>query len=123
MALKLSPDLDSRAIAGIAGLLRKYSVDCLIATNTTLSRNGVEGEHWANESGGLSGFALRDRAREILGAFHAELNDDIPIVSVGGIDSAEEAALRLEMGAKLVQIYTGLIYRGPGLVGKIAAAL
>ncbi len=123
LALKLSPDLDPRAIAGIAELLRKYAVDCLIATNTTISRDGVLGEPHATQSGGLSGRALRDKSREVLSAFYRELADDIPIISVGGIDSAEEARLRLELGAKLVQIYTGLIYRGPGLIGEIARAL
>ena len=123
LALKIAPDLDHRAIAGIARLLHKYSVDCLIATNTTLSRNGVEEQAHAGESGGLSGLALRDKSREVLSAFYAELAEDIPIVSVGGIDSADEAKLRLEMGAKLVQIYSGLIYRGPALVSEIAAAL
>lgn len=123
LALKLSPDLDPRAIAGIAELLRKHAVDCLIATNTTIARDGVQGERHATQSGGLSGRALRDKSREVLSAFYRELADDVPIVSVGGIDSAEEARLRLELGAKLVQIYTGLIYRGPGLVGEIARAL
>jgi dihydroorotate dehydrogenase len=123
LALKLSPDLDPRAIAGIAELLRKHDVDCLIATNTTIARDGVEGQPQATQSGGLSGLALRDKSRAVLGAFYRELADDIPIISVGGIDSAEEACLRLEMGARLVQIYTGLIYRGPGLVGEIARAL
>ena len=123
LALKLSPDLDPRAIAGIAELLRKHAVDCLIATNTTITRDGVQGQPHATQSGGLSGLALRDKSREVLSAFYRELADDIPIVSVGGIDSAEEARLRLELGAKLVQIYTGLIYRGPGLVGEIARAL
>lgn len=123
LALKLSPDLDARAIAGIADLLRKHSVDCLIATNTTIGRDGVQGQPHAQQSGGLSGLALRDRSREVLSAFYRELADDIPIISVGGIDSAAEASLRLELGAKMVQIYTGLIYRGPGLVGEIARAL
>lgn len=123
LALKLSPDLDPRAIPGIADRLRRHSVDCLIATNTTLSREGVEGHANAAQSGGLSGRALRDKSRLVLGAFYHELGDDIPIVSVGGIDSAEEARLRLELGAKLVQLYTGLIYRGPGLVREIAEAL
>jgi dihydroorotate dehydrogenase len=104
-------------------LLRKHAVDCLIATNTTIARDGVEGQPHAMQSGGLSGLALRDKSREVLSAFYRELADDIPIISVGGIDSAEEARLRLELGAKLVQIYTGLIYRGPGLVGEIAGAL
>ncbi len=123
LALKLSPDLDHRAIAGIAGLLRKHAVDCLIATNTTIARDNVVGQPHALEGGGLSGLALRDKSREVLSKFYQELGDDIPIISVGGIDSAEEASLRLELGAKLVQIYTGLIYRGPGLVGEIARAL
>ena len=123
LALKLSPDLDHRAIPGIAELLGKYNVDCLIATNTTLARDTVQGHPLAEESGGLSGLALRDRSRQVLSAFYTELGDDIPIISVGGIDSAEEAQLRLELGAKLVQLYSGLIYRGPGLVTSIANAL
>jgi len=123
LALKLSPDLDQRAIPAIADLLDRYDVDCLIATNTTIARDTVQGQPLAEENGGLSGLALRDRSRQLLSAFHAELGDDIPIISVGGIDSAEEAQLRLELGAKLVQLYTGLIYRGPGLVTAIAQAL
>ena len=123
LALKLAPDLDARAIAGIADLLRRYSIDCLIATNTTIARNGVEEHPRAGEAGGLSGLALRDRSREVLSAFQRELNGDIPIISVGGIDSAEEAKLRLELGASMIQIYTGLIYRGPNLVREIAEAL
>jgi dihydroorotate dehydrogenase len=123
LALKLSPDLEPGAIAGIAGLMRRHAIDCLIATNTTTARDAVLGQPHATQSGGLSGLALRDKSRAVLSAFYRELGDDIPIISVGGIDSAEEARLRLELGAKLVQIYTGLIYRGPGLVGEIARAL
>jgi len=123
LVLKLSPDLDQRAIPAIADLLRKYAVDGLIVTNTTIDRDAVQGQPHADESGGLSGLALRDKSRELLSAFYRELKEDIPIISVGGIDSAEEARLRLELGAKLVQLYTGLIYRGPGLVSDIASAL
>ncbi len=123
LALKLSPDLDAQAISPIADLLREYGVDGLIATNTTLARNGVEAHRLAGEAGGLSGAALRDRSRRVLTEFHAALGDDIPIISVGGIDSAEEARLRFELGAKLIQIYTGLIYQGPGLVAQIGHAL
>ncbi len=123
LALKLSPDLEHQAIPAIADLLRKYSVDGLIATNTTISRDAVQGHRLADESGGLSGAALRDKSRQLLSAFHQELGADIPIISVGGIDSAEEAKLRFELGAKLIQIYTGLIYRGPGLVNIIARSL
>ena len=123
LALKLSPDLAEKAIPTIVAILRKYSVDSVILTNTTISRDGVQGQAFAEESGGLSGLALRDKSRQLLSDFHRELADDIPIISVGGIDSADEARLRLELGAKLVQLYTGLIYRGPGLVNDIARSL
>ena len=123
LALKLSPDLAVDAIPAVAAILRKYTVDGLILTNTTISRDGVQGQPFADEGGGLSGLALRDRSRQLLADFHHELGDDISIISVGGIDSAEEAQLRIRLGAKLVQLYTGLIYRGPGLVSSIARSL
>jgi dihydroorotate dehydrogenase len=123
LVLKLSPDLDRKAIPPISELLRKYAVDGLIATNTTVTRDAVQGHNLADQSGGLSGAALRDKSRQLLAAFYGELGDDIPIISVGGIDSAEEAKLRFELGAKLIQLYTGLIYRGPGLVKTIARSL
>ena len=123
LALKLSPDLDTRTIPALAGILRKYGIDGLIATNTTVSRDGVKDLALAAETGGLSGAALRDRSRQILSAFYAELGDDIPIISVGGIDSAEEAKMRFELGARLIQLYTGLIYQGPGLVNAISGSL
>ncbi len=123
LVLKLSPDLGVESIPAIASILRKYSVDGLILTNTTISREGVQGQPFADEGGGLSGLALQDKARQILSDFKNELVDDIPIISVGGIDSAEEAQLRFELGAKLVQLYTGLIYRGPGLVRAITSSL
>ncbi len=123
LALKLSPDIDLRAVGQLAAILRRHGVDALIATNTTLSRDGVQDHASAAETGGLSGAALRDRSRQMLSAFYRELGDDIPIISVGGIDSVEEARLRFELGARLVQLYTGLIYQGPGLVRDIARAL
>jgi len=123
LAIKLSPDLEHQAIPAIADLLRKYSVDGLIATNTTVTRDGVQEHRQADENGGLSGAALRDKSRQLLIDFYQQLGDDIPIISVGGIDSAEEAKLRFELGAKLIQLYTGLIYRGPGLVNTIARSL
>lgn len=123
LALKLSPDLDDRAIPAIASILRQYRIDGLIATNTTLARTAVQGNRHAAENGGLSGRALGARSRQVLSAFYRELGDDIPIISVGGIDSPVEAQQRLELGASLIQLYTGLIYRGPGLVKSIAHAL
>lgn len=123
LALKLSPDLDPQSVPLIADLLRKHDVDGLIATNTTISREGVKDHSLSAEKGGLSGAALRDRSRQVLSDFYHELGDAIPIISVGGIDSAEEARLRFELGAKLVQLYTGLIYRGPRLVNTITRSL
>lgn len=123
LLVKLSPDLDESAIPVIAAILRNYAVDGMIATNTTVARDVVAGHRLANESGGLSGAALRDKSRQVLAEFYRELGDDIPIISVGGIDSAEEAKLRFELGAKLIQLYTGLIYRGPGLVNAIARSI
>ncbi len=123
VALKISPDLDNNAIPAIAETLHKYSVDALIATNTTLDRLPISGHRIADQAGGLSGQPLRDRSRHILQAFHQELKDSVPIISVGGIDSPEEAKLRLQLGARLVQIYSAMIFEGPGLVSKIASGL
>ncbi len=123
MALKVAPDLDDRAIPGIAECLIRYEMDALIATNTTLDRSYVSGHRYAEEAGGCSGRAVRDVSRHILKQFHQVLGNDVPIISVGGIDSAEEAKLRLDSGASLVQLYSSLIYRGPGLVKEIASAL
>ena len=123
VALKISPDLDPRAIPVIADILRKYSIDGLIATNTTLSREYIRGHRFEIEAGGLSGAAVRDKSRQVLVEFYSHLGDDIPIISVGGIDSAEEAKLRFELGARLIQLYTGLVFRGPRLVNAIARSL
>ncbi len=120
IALKISPDLDDKAIPVIAAKLIQYGVDALIATNTTLDRQLISKHALATQAGGLSGQPLCERSRYVLSAFHHELQDMIPIVSVGGIDSPEEAKIRFELGAKLVQIYSGLIYKGPGLVKSIA---
>ncbi len=123
LALKLSPDLDAGAVPVIAELLRRYRIDGLIATNTTLARDAVRGHRHAGEAGGLSGQGLRDASRAMLIAFRRELGTEIPIISVGGIDSADEAKARFELGADLIQIYTGLVYRGPGLVKSILRSI
>ena len=119
VALKIAPDLDIRAIQPISELLIKYRVDALIATNTTLDRSIISGHPLAQQAGGLSGSALTEKSRHILYQFHQQLQNDIPIISAGGIDSPEEAQLRLELGASLIQIYSALIFQGPGLVHKI----
>ncbi len=123
IALKISPDLSDRAIPAIAELLRKYEIDALIATNTTLKREAVAGHRLAGQAGGLSGLPLSEQSKLVLQSFHQELKDSIPIISVGGIESAAEAQLRFQLGAQLIQLYSGLIYRGPGLIKDIARNL
>ena len=123
VALKIAPDLNENTIPAICDLLQKYRVDSLIATNTTIDRLSVANNRLSSEAGGLSGEALCDKSRRILELFYTELKDDIPIVSVGGIATAAEAKLRLDLGAKLVQIYSALIYQGPGLVKTILQSL
>ena len=123
IALKVAPDLDARSIAPISQLLVDYGIDALIATNTTLDKSSVAGHRYADEQGGLSGAALTDKSRDILYRFHQQLQDDIPIISVGGIDSPEEAQLRLDIGAKLIQIYSALVFKGPGLVRQILKSI
>ena len=123
VALKISPDLDDRAIPTIAEILHRYRIDALIATNTTLDREPVKDHPLAEQAGGLSGEAVCERSRHVLQSFSQQLQGSIPIISVGGIASAKEAQLRLDMGASLIQLYSGLIYRGPGLVAEIARSL
>ncbi|TDJ30851.1 MAG: quinone-dependent dihydroorotate dehydrogenase [Gammaproteobacteria bacterium] len=123
IALKVAPDLDDRAIPVIADLLVKHRIDGLIATNSTLDRSQVNKHALASEAGGLSGGPLCQKSRNVLSSFSQALQGEIPIISVGGIMSAEEAQIRLKLGASLVQLYSGLIYRGPGLASKIAQSI
>lgn len=123
IALKIAPDLDQRAIGPICELLIKHGIDGLIATNTTLDRSAIQGHPLACEAGGLSGEALTEKSRHMLYQFHQHLQNEIPIISVGGIASAEEAQLRIDLGARLIQIYSALIFEGPGLVHKIAKSI
>ena len=97
----------------------KYQIDGLIATNTTIERNGLENSPILDEDGGLSGAPLRERSTEIIRQFSEALDKQIPIIAAGGVMSGEDALEKIEAGAKLVQIYTGLIYRGPGLIDEI----
>ncbi len=123
LALKLAPDLDEAQIADIARLVRTHRFDAVIATNTTLARPGLENEPLARESGGLSGAPLRRLATDTVRKLYAHLRGEVPIVGVGGIESAEDAWEKLTAGAELLQVYTGLIYDGPALVGKIVTGL
>ena len=119
IAVKVAPDLDAVEIEGIATALLENNIDCLIATNTTLSRDAVVGMKHGAEAGGLSGEPVREMSTETIKQFHNVLKDVIPIIGVGGIASAKDVQDKIDAGAVLVQVYSGLIYEGPSLVGKL----
>jgi dihydroorotate dehydrogenase len=123
LALKIAPDLDDTQIQSIADLLRSHRMDGVIATNTTLSREGVEGLPGANEAGGLSGAPVFERSTQVLKKLAGALAGEVPIVGVGGILRGADALAKIDAGASLVQIYSGFIYRGPGLIAEVAAAI
>jgi dihydroorotate dehydrogenase len=123
IALKIAPDLSDEQVAQIAVLLMQHSLDGVIATNTTLSREGVEHLPHGNETGGLSGLPVRDKSTTVIRQLAARLQGALPIIGVGGILSGTDAVEKLQAGASLVQIYSGLIYRGPGLVSECAKAI
>ena len=123
LAVKIAPDLADDAVRAIARLLAAQRLDAVIATNTTLSREGVEGLRHAGEAGGLSGAPLASRALATLRVLADELDGALPIIAVGGIMSDADARERIAAGASLVQLYTGLIYRGPELVAECVRAL
>ena len=119
LVLKIAPDMDEETLAALAETLLVHEIDGVIATNTTLSRQGVENRRHGNEQGGLSGAPLTQRSTAVVKALYQQLGDKIPIIAAGGIVSADDAQAKLDAGAKLVQVYSGLIYRGPQLVQEI----
>jgi dihydroorotate dehydrogenase len=123
VAVKIAPDLEHDDVSRLAETFLRHQVDAVIATNTTASRAGVEGLQHADETGGLSGGPLTQAALRLTAELAADLDGAIPIIAVGGILGPEDARARIEAGAALVQLYTGLIYRGPGLVSQIAREL
>ncbi|AZQ10380.1 quinone-dependent dihydroorotate dehydrogenase [Shewanella khirikhana] len=122
IALKIAPDLTEEEIASIAASLIKNKFDAAIATNTTLSRDGVSGLANANETGGLSGKPLTELSTKVIKQLATELKGAIPIIGVGGINSAQDALAKFDAGATLVQIYSGFIYQGPKLIKDIVAS-
>ncbi|HEX5093638.1 MAG TPA: quinone-dependent dihydroorotate dehydrogenase [Burkholderiales bacterium] len=122
LALKVAPDLDGAQIQGIADAVRRHRIEAVIATNTSLSREGVQGLPHSDEAGGLSGAPIRARATATLAAFAAALRGEATLIGVGGILDGAHAAGKLAAGASLVQLYTGLIYRGPALVAECISA-
>lgn len=123
LVLKVAPDLTEEEVASISECMLATKMDGLIATNTSAQRIGVESHRLASEQGGLSGAPLTEYSVKIIEQFHRALGDQIPIIGVGGINSQYDAKAKLAAGAKLVQVYTGLIYQGPGLVKEIVEAL
>ena len=123
LAVKIAPDLDQEQIQQIAALLIRHRIDGVIATNTTLSREGVENLPHGNEAGGLSGAPVREKSTAVIRQLAAALNGALPIIGVGGILSGADAVEKIQAGAALVQIYSGMIYRGPDLVGEVITAL
>ncbi|MFM7760658.1 MAG: quinone-dependent dihydroorotate dehydrogenase [Burkholderiaceae bacterium] len=123
IALKIAPDLDTEQVKSIADALLQHQMDAVIATNTTITRDAVQGLAHADEAGGLSGAPVLLLSNRVISALRAALNDTIPIIGVGGILSGEDARAKIDAGASLVQLYTGLIYRGPALVNECAQAL
>ena len=116
IALKIAPDLDDAQIAAIAALLMMHRIDAVIATNTTLARDAVAALPNADEAGGLSGAPVRQASTRVIRALAHHLAGEVPIIGVGGILSGADAQEKIDSGASLVQLYSGLIYKGPELV-------
>ena len=123
VALKIAPDIDSEQIKNIADALLRHKLDGVIATNTTITRDAVKGLQYGEEAGGLSGAPVFELSNQVVRGLKAELGDALPIIGVGGILSGSNAKAKMEAGASLVQLYSGLIYRGPALVKECADAL
>jgi dihydroorotate dehydrogenase len=122
LVVKLSPDLAPEELAASAQVIRELKLDGVIATNTTLDRAAVAGLPHAQRPGGLSGEPLRERATAVVRQLRELLGPDLPLIGVGGISAPADAAAMFAAGADLIQVYTGLIYRGPGLVRELVAA-
>ena len=123
LALKIAPDLDDAAVGAVAGLLLKHRIDAVIATNTTTARDAVAALPHGGESGGLSGSPVKAQSTHVVSVLARALDGAIPVIGVGGILGAADALEKIRSGARLVQLYTGLVYRGPGLVAECAKAL
>src|SRR5690606_11353723 len=123
MVLKIAPDLEPAQIDSITTALLRHAVDGVIATNTTIARETVSGARHAREAGGLSGAPLLGLSNRVIRALRQRLPAESPIIGVGGVCSGADARSKIEAGASVVQIYTGLVYQGPALVGECARSL
>lgn len=123
LTLKIAPDIDADQTKAIAAALLRHRIDGVIATNTTITRDAVQGLAHGDETGGLSGAPVFKLSNDVIRNLKAEIGNELPIIGVGGILSGADAQAKIDAGASLVQLYTGLIYRGPALVRECAAAL
>jgi dihydroorotate dehydrogenase len=123
LAIKIAPDMSDEETIEVANALVNAEMDAVIATNTTLSRSGVEGLAFADEAGGLSGAPVREQSTHIVKVLAAELAGRLPIIAVGGITEGRHAAEKITAGASLVQIYSGFIYKGPALIREAVDAI
>ncbi|MGV8842409.1 MAG: quinone-dependent dihydroorotate dehydrogenase [Pseudomonas sp.] len=123
LAIKIAPDMTDEETVQVARALLEAGMDGVIASNTTLSREGVEGQPFAEQAGGLSGAPLRDKSTHIVKVLAAELAGRLPIIAVGGITEGHHAAEKIAAGASLVQLYSGFIYKGPQLIRDAVAAI
>lgn len=123
LCLKIAPDLDSEQAKTIAAALLRHQIDGVIATNTTITREAVQGLPHGTEAGGLSGAPVFELSNQVIRTLKTELGDAIPIIGVGGILSGADARVKKQAGASLVQLYSGLIYKGPALVSECVAAM
>lgn len=123
LAIKIAPDMSDEETALVASALLGADMDAVIATNTTLSREGVEGLAHGDEAGGLSGAPVRDKSTHIVKVLADELSGRLPIIAVGGITEGRHAAEKIAAGASLVQIYSGFIYKGPALIREAVDAI
>ena len=122
IAVKIAPDMDEQEIELVGKALVKYGIDGVIATNTTLERTGVGSSPIAEETGGLSGAPVRQRSTDVIRSLAKVLDGALPIIGVGGVCDGAGAREKIQAGASLVQVYSGFIYRGPGLVSEAAKA-
>jgi dihydroorotate dehydrogenase len=121
--VKIAPDLDQAQVDVIAATLLRHGMDGVVATNTTLSREAVQGQRHAQEAGGLSGAPVLQASNRVISALRQSLGPNFALIGVGGIVSAQDAIEKIQAGANVVQIYTGLIYQGPALVSQVAKGL
>jgi dihydroorotate dehydrogenase len=123
LLVKLAPDLADADLPDVVGVIQENGANGIIVSNTTLARDNLKDQTFAQRTGGLSGRPLFDRATRMLARVYRLTDGKLPLIGVGGIDSGETALAKIEAGASLIQLYTGLVFEGPGLIGRIKRAL